>query len=78
MTADDVLVLRGADRPVARYVARPELPARLSPRPYLPPVTTLAGTAFDPRDFYDYRLDPAAAVPALVERFSGPQPRIGQ
>jgi pectinesterase len=35
------------------------------------------GTAFDPRDFYDYRLDPAAAVPALVKRFSGPQKRIG-
>jgi pectinesterase len=35
------------------------------------------GTAFDPRDFYAYRLDPAAAVPALVQRFSGPQKRIG-
>jgi pectinesterase len=35
------------------------------------------GTAFDPREFYDYRLDPAAAVPALVKRFSGPQKRIG-
>ncbi|MFF7792700.1 pectinesterase family protein [Streptomyces sp. NPDC007991] len=35
------------------------------------------GTAFDPRKFYDYRLDPAAAVPALVKRFSGPQKRIG-
>ncbi|MFF9812966.1 pectinesterase family protein [Streptomyces sp. NPDC014006] len=35
------------------------------------------GTAFDPRDFYDYRLDPAAAVPALVTRFSGPQKQIG-
>ncbi|MET9389394.1 pectinesterase family protein [Streptomyces sp. NPDC006624] len=35
------------------------------------------GTAFDPRAFYDYRLDPAAAVPALVKRFSGPQQRIG-
>ncbi|WP_345567988.1 pectinesterase family protein [Streptomyces plumbiresistens] len=35
------------------------------------------GAAFDPREFYDYRLDPAAAVPALVERFSGPQKRIG-
>ncbi|MDF3146222.1 MULTISPECIES: pectinesterase family protein [unclassified Streptomyces] len=35
------------------------------------------GTAFDPREFYDYRLDPAAAVPALVKRFSGPQQRIG-
>ncbi|MFG3407020.1 pectinesterase family protein [Streptomyces sp. NPDC048142] len=35
------------------------------------------GTAFDPRDFYDYRLDPAAAVPALVRKFSGPQPALG-
>ncbi|WP_327427781.1 pectinesterase family protein [Streptomyces sp. NBC_01236] len=35
------------------------------------------GTAFDPHDFYAYRLDPAAAVPALVAKFSGPQARIG-
>ncbi|MFD9435452.1 pectinesterase family protein [Streptomyces sp. NPDC060002] len=35
------------------------------------------GAAFDPRAFYAYRLDPAAAVPALVTRFSGPQKRIG-
>ncbi|WP_329340585.1 pectinesterase family protein [Streptomyces sp. NBC_00663] len=35
------------------------------------------GKAFDPREFYDYRLDPAAAVPALVKRFSGPQQQIG-
>ncbi|RRR77762.1 pectinesterase family protein [Streptomyces sp. RP5T] len=35
------------------------------------------GTAFDPRSFYDYRLDPAAAVPSLVSRFSGPQQRMG-
>ncbi|MBT2417735.1 right-handed parallel beta-helix repeat-containing protein [Streptomyces sp. ISL-22] len=35
------------------------------------------GAAFEPREFYDYRLDPAAAVPALVTRFSGPQRRIG-
>jgi pectinesterase len=35
------------------------------------------GDAFEPRDFYDYRLDPAAAVPALVKRFSGPQKQIG-
>jgi pectate lyase len=35
------------------------------------------GAAFDPREFYAYRLDPAAAVPALVTRFSGPQARIG-
>lgn len=35
------------------------------------------GAAFDPREFYRYRLDPAAAVPALVKRFSGPQKQIG-
>ncbi|MGW2383628.1 pectinesterase family protein [Streptomyces sp. NPDC001658] len=35
------------------------------------------GSAFDPREFYAYRLDPAAAVPALVKKFSGPQQRIG-
>ncbi|MPY57074.1 pectinesterase family protein [Streptomyces spongiae] len=35
------------------------------------------GTAFDPKDFYAYRLDPAAAVPALVTRLSGPQKQLG-
>lgn len=45
MITHDTPVLRVAGRPVARYVTRPELPARLSPRPYLHPVTTLAGTA---------------------------------
>ncbi|MEE1754865.1 pectinesterase family protein [Streptomyces sp. SP18CS02] len=35
------------------------------------------GTAFDPRAFYPYRPDPAAAVPALVSRFSGPQRNLG-
>ncbi|ELS52288.1 putative secreted bifunctional pectate lyase/pectinesterase [Streptomyces viridochromogenes Tue57] len=35
------------------------------------------GDAFDPREFYRYRLDPAAAVPTLVARFSGPQKQIG-
>ncbi|MFF3486040.1 PmoA family protein [Streptomyces sp. NPDC002701] len=39
------LVLRVAGRPVGRYVTRPELAPALSPRPYLHPVTTLAGTA---------------------------------
>src|SRR4051812_6044600 len=45
MRTDDSPVLRVAGRPVGRYVTRPELPARLSPRPYLHPVITLAGTA---------------------------------
>ncbi|MEU0739764.1 PmoA family protein [Streptomyces sp. NPDC006134] len=44
MTGNDQLVLRVAGRPVGRYVTRPTLPDRLSPRPYLHPVTTLAGT----------------------------------
>ncbi|MDT9681365.1 pectinesterase family protein [Streptomyces sp. TRM76323] len=39
--------------------------------------TDSRGTAFDPRDHYAYRLDPAAAVPALVSRFSGPQRTLG-
>jgi hypothetical protein len=43
MTESPVLSVAG--RPVARYVTRPALPDRLSPRPYLHPVTTLAGTA---------------------------------
>ncbi|BCL31514.1 PmoA family protein [Streptomyces aurantiacus] len=42
---DESLVLRVAGRPVGRYLTRPELAPRLSPRPYLHPVTTLAGTA---------------------------------
>ncbi|MFF7177102.1 DUF6807 family protein [Streptomyces sp. NPDC008121] len=37
------LVLRCAGRPVARYVTEPELSADHAPRPYLHPVTTLAG-----------------------------------
>jgi hypothetical protein len=45
MTAADSPVLRVAGRPVGRYVLRPGLPGRLSPRPHLHPVTTLAGTA---------------------------------
>jgi hypothetical protein len=45
MTTDESLVLRVAGRPVGRYLTRPDLPERLSPRPYLHPVTTLSGTA---------------------------------
>jgi pectate lyase len=40
-------------------------------------VVTSQGDAFEPRDHYDYRLDPARAVPGLVSRFSGPQRSIG-
>ncbi|WP_062649762.1 DUF6807 domain-containing protein [Streptomyces maremycinicus] len=65
-TAQDApVVLRVAGRPVARYVPRPELPARLSPRPYLHPVTTLAGTAvteLSPAD-HTHHLGVGVAVP---------------
>ncbi|MEU0052437.1 PmoA family protein [Streptomyces sp. NPDC006309] len=65
MTSKDTLVLRAAGRPVGRYVFRPELPARLSPRPYLHPVTTLAGTAVtevSPAD-HAHHLGVGVAVP---------------
>ncbi|GEC04286.1 oxidoreductase [Streptomyces spinoverrucosus] len=65
MTSDDTAVLRVAGRPVGRYVTRPELPARLSPRPYLHPVTTLAGTAvteLGPAD-HAHHLGVGVAVP---------------
>nr|WP_206314271.1 pectinesterase family protein [Streptomyces coryli] len=35
------------------------------------------GTAFDPKDFYDYELDPAADLPAKLTAESGPQAAIG-
>ncbi|WP_069771158.1 PmoA family protein [Streptomyces sp. LUP30] len=62
---DSPVVLRVAGRPVARYVTRPELPARLSPRPCLHPVTTLAGTVvteFSPAD-HTHHLGVGVAVP---------------
>ncbi|MEU3617776.1 PmoA family protein [Streptomyces sp. NPDC006872] len=62
---DAPVVLRVAGRPVGRYVTRPELPARLSPRPYLHPVTTLAGTAvteLSPAD-HSHHLGVGVAVP---------------
>ncbi|WP_406009675.1 PmoA family protein [Streptomyces sp. NBC_00637] len=65
------VVLRVAGRPVARYVTRPELPARLSPRPCLHPVTTLAGTAvteLSPAD-HAHHLGVGVAVPD-VEGFN--------
>ncbi|MGC0332792.1 hypothetical protein RKD23_005782 [Streptomyces sp. SAI-170] len=58
-------VLSAAGRPVGRYVTRPELPGRLSPRPYLHPVTTLAGTAvteLSPAD-HPHHLGVGVAVP---------------
>jgi hypothetical protein len=65
MTPHDSPVLRVAGRPVARLVTRPELPTRLSPRPYLHPVTTLAGTAvteLGPAD-HPHHLGVGVAVP---------------
>ncbi|GAA3793017.1 PmoA family protein [Streptomyces coacervatus] len=65
MTTNDSPVLRVAGRPVGRYVTRPELPPRLSPRPYLHPVTTLAGTAvteLSPAD-HIHHLGVGVAVP---------------
>ncbi|MFG3031248.1 PmoA family protein [Streptomyces sp. NPDC048253] len=62
---DAPVVLRVAGRPVARYVTRPALPARLSPRPYLHPVTTLAGTEvteLSPAD-HTHHLGVGVAVP---------------
>ncbi|GLW30262.1 oxidoreductase [Actinoplanes regularis] len=44
VTGDATAVLRLADRDVAEYAWRPDLPVALSPRPYLHPVRTLAGT----------------------------------
>lgn len=71
MTSNDTAVLCVAGRPVGRYVTRPELPARLSPRPYLHPVTTLAGTAVTelaPAD-HAHHLGVGVAVPD-VEGFN--------
>ncbi|WP_406315254.1 RICIN domain-containing protein [Streptosporangium sp. NBC_01639] len=35
------------------------------------------GSAFNPSSFYSYTLDPAADVPSLLRRYSGPQANIG-
>ncbi|MEU9448515.1 PmoA family protein [Streptomyces sp. NPDC048277] len=59
------LLLKVAGRPVGRYVTYHRLPARLSPRPYLHPVTTLAGTAvteLTPAD-HTHHLGVGVAVP---------------
>ncbi|MFJ3668664.1 PmoA family protein [Streptomyces sp. NPDC090106] len=71
MTANDSPVLRVASRPVGRYAIRPELAPRLSPRPYLHPVTTLSGTAvteLSPAD-HPHHLGVGVAVPD-VEGFN--------
>ncbi|MDW4907226.1 PmoA family protein [Streptomyces sp. ADMS] len=62
---NESLVLRVAGRPVGRYTGRPELPPRHAPRPYLHPVTTLAGTAvteLSPAD-HTHHLGVGVAVP---------------
>ncbi|WP_408055648.1 DUF6807 domain-containing protein [Streptomyces apricus] len=69
--SSESLVLRVAGRPVGRYTARPELAPALSPRPYLHPVTTLAGTAvteLSPADHL-HHLGVGVAVPD-VEGFN--------
>ncbi|GAA1586351.1 PmoA family protein [Actinoplanes couchii] len=61
--------LRCAGRVVARYVWDPELPATVSPRPYLHPVTTLGGTTvtgFMPGD-HVHHLGASIAVPIVNE-----------
>jgi hypothetical protein len=56
-----------AGQVVARYVWDPQLPATVSPRPYLHPVTTLAGTTvtgFMPDDHH-HHLGASIAIPVL-------------
>ncbi|MEU4240247.1 PmoA family protein [Actinoplanes sp. NPDC026619] len=56
-----------AGRTVARYVWDPDLPAAVSPRPYLHPVTTLGGTTvtgFRPAD-HEHHLGASVAIPVL-------------
>ncbi|WP_306322505.1 MULTISPECIES: PmoA family protein [unclassified Streptomyces] len=62
------LTLSCAGRPVARYELRPEVDPRLSPRPALHPVTTLAGTPvteFAPAD-HAHHLGVGVAVPDVA------------
>ncbi|MFK4068128.1 PmoA family protein [Streptomyces sp. NPDC029674] len=64
------LVLRCAGRPVGRYTYRPELDPHLSPRPYLHPVSTLAGTPVSelcPADHL-HHLGVGVAVPDVAGR----------
>jgi pectinesterase len=37
----------------------------------------IKGAAFDPHQFYNYTLDPADTVPALLEKYAGPQAAVG-
>ncbi|MFE5795202.1 PmoA family protein [Streptomyces sp. NPDC056503] len=65
MSTDTATTLRIAGRPVAHCVTRPALAADHSPRPYLHPVTTLAGRAVTevlPED-HVHHLGVSVAVP---------------
>lgn len=62
------LILSCAGRPVARYETLPDVERRLSPRPYLHPVTTLSGTPvteFAPAD-HRHHLGVSVAVPDVA------------
>ncbi|SHN02199.1 DUF6807 domain-containing protein [Actinacidiphila paucisporea] len=64
------LPLRCGDRTVATYVHRPDVRGRLSPRPYLHPVTTLGGatvTELMPADHL-HHLGAGIAVPDVAGR----------
>jgi hypothetical protein len=61
------VALSCAGRAVARYVWDPQLPTAVSPRPYLHPVTTMAGTTvtgFMPDD-HVHHLGASIAIPVL-------------
>ncbi len=62
------LDLRCGGRTVARYLQRPDLPARFSPRPYLHPVTTLGGTPVTEElpDDHPHHLGAGIAVPDVA------------
>ncbi|MDT9681367.1 PmoA family protein [Streptomyces sp. TRM76323] len=64
------LVLRCAGRAVGHYVHPDDLPARLSPRPYLHPVTTLHGTPVTEERPADHlhHLGVSVAVPDVAGR----------
>ncbi|MFD5369279.1 PmoA family protein [Streptomyces sp. NPDC127103] len=70
MSPDVPTVLRCAGRAVARYTARPATAPDRSPRPYLHPVTTLAGrpvTETVPED-HPHHLGAGVAVPDVEGR----------